>query len=110
MSDSQQLPLGGARQDIDSQETREWMDALKAVIRQEGADRAHFLIEQLLEEARASGISPEEALARASSKLPLGRIARPEEIADTVVYLASPRASYVTGATLAMDGAVSPLI
>ncbi|PRD70536.1 pyruvate dehydrogenase (acetyl-transferring), homodimeric type [Malikia spinosa] len=56
MSDSQQLPQGGARQDIDSQETREWMDALKAVIGQEGADRAHFLIEQLLEEARASGI------------------------------------------------------
>ena len=68
------------------------------------------LQEGLVAEARASGISPEEALARASSKLPLGRIARPEEIADTVVYLASPRASYVTGATLAMDGAVTPLI
>lgn len=68
------------------------------------------LQEGLVAEARAAGISPEEALARSSAKLPLGRIARPEEIADTVVYLASARASYVTGATLAMDGAVTPLI
>ncbi len=56
MSESQQLPQSGAVKDIDVQETREWMDALKAVIGQEGAERAHFLIEQLLEEARASGI------------------------------------------------------
>ena len=68
------------------------------------------LQEGLVAEARAAGISPEEALARSSAKLPLGRIARPEEIADTVVYLASARASYVSGATLAMDGAVTPLI
>jgi len=56
MSDSQQQPQGGAVKDIDFLETREWMDALKAVIGQEGAERAHFLIEQLLEEARASGV------------------------------------------------------
>ncbi|MEY5100416.1 MAG: Pyruvate dehydrogenase component [Pseudomonadota bacterium] len=56
MSDSQQLPQGAATKDIDVLETREWMDALRAVIGQEGAERAHFLIEQLLEEARASGI------------------------------------------------------
>mgnify|MGYP000072349171 CR=1 FL=1 len=37
------------RTDVDSQETREWMDALSAVIESEGPDRAHFLLEQLLE-------------------------------------------------------------
>ena len=68
------------------------------------------LQEGLTAEARAGGVSTEEVLARSSAKLPLGRIAKPEEIADTVVYLASARASYVTGATLAMDGAVTPLI
>ena len=37
------------RNDVDSQETREWMDALSAVINAEGPERAHFLLEQLLE-------------------------------------------------------------
>ena len=35
--------------DLDAIETREWMDALSAVIEKEGAERAHFLLEQLLE-------------------------------------------------------------
>jgi pyruvate dehydrogenase E1 component len=39
-----------------SQETREWMDALSAVIEAEGPERAHFLLEQLLEHARQSSI------------------------------------------------------
>ena len=42
--------------DTDQQETREWMDALSAVIDKEGAERAHFLIEQLREHARQNGI------------------------------------------------------
>ncbi|NMM79400.1 pyruvate dehydrogenase (acetyl-transferring), homodimeric type [Acidovorax sp. SRB_14] len=42
--------------DADQQETREWMDALSAVIDKEGAERAHFLLEQLLEHARQSSI------------------------------------------------------
>jgi pyruvate dehydrogenase E1 component len=42
--------------DTDSQETREWLDALSAVIGAEGADRAHFLLEQLLEHARQNNI------------------------------------------------------
>ncbi|HET6720578.1 MAG TPA: pyruvate dehydrogenase (acetyl-transferring), homodimeric type [Rhodocyclaceae bacterium] len=42
--------------DLDPQETREWLDALGGVIDQEGADRAHFLIENLIEKARADGI------------------------------------------------------
>ncbi|GLW09125.1 short-chain dehydrogenase [Microtetraspora sp. NBRC 13810] len=36
--------------------------------------------------------------------LPLGRTARPQEIAEAILYLASPRAGFVTGATLAADG------
>ncbi|QEA11566.1 pyruvate dehydrogenase (acetyl-transferring), homodimeric type [Comamonas flocculans] len=42
--------------DTDEQETREWMDALAAVIDREGAQRAHFLLEQLLEHAREHSI------------------------------------------------------
>jgi pyruvate dehydrogenase E1 component len=45
-----------AANDTDSQETREWMDALSAVIASEGPERAHFLLEQLLEHARENSI------------------------------------------------------
>jgi pyruvate dehydrogenase E1 component len=45
-----------ALNDSDSQETREWMDALSAVIQAEGPERAHFLLEQLLEHARENSI------------------------------------------------------
>ncbi|MFI4888255.1 MAG: pyruvate dehydrogenase (acetyl-transferring), homodimeric type [Burkholderiales bacterium] len=41
--------------DIDPQETREWLDALDGVLAAEGPDRAHFLIEQLIDNARRSG-------------------------------------------------------
>ena len=41
--------------DTDPQETREWLDALDAVLEYEGAERAHFLLEQLIDQARRSG-------------------------------------------------------
>ncbi len=47
---------GQAAHDSDTQETREWLDALTAVIGTEGAARAHFLLEQLLEHARQNSI------------------------------------------------------
>jgi pyruvate dehydrogenase E1 component len=51
-----QIPAGVAAQDADAQETREWLDALTAVIEREGPDRAHYLLEQLLEEARQHSV------------------------------------------------------
>jgi pyruvate dehydrogenase E1 component len=41
--------------DIDNQETQEWLDALNAVIETEGVERAHFLIESMIDQARRSG-------------------------------------------------------
>ena len=41
--------------DIDPQETQEWLDALEGVLDQEGAERAHFLLERLIDKARRSG-------------------------------------------------------
>ncbi len=43
-------------QDTDPQETQEWQDALTGVIEHEGTDRAHFLIEQMIAQAREEGI------------------------------------------------------
>ena len=48
--------LGAAANDADAQETREWLEALDAVIANEGPERAHFLLEQLIDEARQAGI------------------------------------------------------
>src|SRR3989338_3464864 len=41
--------------DPDPQETQEWLDALESVLENEGAERAHFLIEQLIDKARSAG-------------------------------------------------------
>ncbi|MBK8636955.1 MAG: pyruvate dehydrogenase (acetyl-transferring), homodimeric type [Chromatiaceae bacterium] len=41
--------------DIDPQETQEWLDALEAVLENEGVERAHFLLESLIDKARRSG-------------------------------------------------------
>ncbi len=60
--------------------------------------------------ARAAGQTLEQARAASITKIPMGRMAAPAEIADTVIYLASARASYVTGVTIGMDGAQTPVI
>ena len=41
--------------DIDPQETQEWLDAIDAVLEQEGTERAHFLLETLIDKSRRSG-------------------------------------------------------
>lgn len=49
------MSLDKTRQDIDAQETLEWVDSLEAVIETEGLERAHFLLEQLISTARQNG-------------------------------------------------------
>jgi NAD(P)-dependent dehydrogenase (short-subunit alcohol dehydrogenase family) len=55
--------------------------------------------------AREKGISEGEASQRAIRSIPLGRLCTAEEVAHMVVFLASERASFVTGALISMDGA-----
>ena len=52
------------------------------------------------------GIDPDPAalMRELAAMHPLGRIARPGEIAEAVAFLASERASFVTGTTLVVDG------
>jgi NAD(P)-dependent dehydrogenase (short-subunit alcohol dehydrogenase family) len=68
------------------------------------------LVEGLKVNADHEKISQEEVLKRMTAQVPMGRLASPEEVADTVVYLASNRASYVTGAIITMDGAAHPCV
>jgi pyruvate dehydrogenase E1 component len=51
------VPSTVAAGDADPLETREWLDALEAVIEQEGPERAHYLIERLIELGRLAGIN-----------------------------------------------------
>ncbi|HSP70968.1 MAG TPA: SDR family oxidoreductase [Gaiellaceae bacterium] len=52
----------------------------------------------------------EEVLAKVGAGRPLGRLAEPEEIAAVIVFLASDRAGYVTGAAWSADGGTVPII
>lgn len=54
--------------------------------------------------AAAEGLQPRQIRERWASQVPLGRLGQPEEFANLVVFLASERASYITGQTIAVDG------
>lgn len=66
--------------------------------------------EGLAAESRMTGKPANELLAAQEARIPLRRLGTPEEVADVAVFLASARASYVTGAIVPMDGGSNPVL
>lgn len=66
--------------------------------------------EGLAADAKLLGVSIEQARAQNIARLPLGRMASPEEIANTVLFVSSDRGGYISGTTIAVDGGVNPVV
>ena len=56
--------------------------------------------------ARELGVSPEESLRRMIGRIPLGRMASPDDVAAAVAFFCSPQATYITGQALNVCGGI----
>lgn len=75
-----------------------------------GATITDRIREALELEAKTKGVSAEKILEEGQARVPLGRYADPDDIANVTLFLASDRAGYVTGAIVPMDGGSNPVI
>jgi len=69
-----------------------------------GWTRTERVEELLRDRAQRQGTSVEEEFAKIEKEIPLGRMGKPEEVANLVVFLASEKASNITGTAIQVDG------
>ena len=75
-----------------------------------GPTQTERVKEGLAADAKRDGISEDEALKRMVQRMPMKRMPEPEEIADIIVFAASERAKFLTGAILSADAAANPTV
>jgi NAD(P)-dependent dehydrogenase (short-subunit alcohol dehydrogenase family) len=75
-----------------------------------GVTKTERVAQGLKAEAKRGNVSEEQAYKQMVARLPMGRPAEPEEIADIAVFAASERGRYLNGANISTDGAASHVI
>lgn len=75
-----------------------------------GVTKTERVAEGLKAEAKRANVSEDQAYKQMVARLPMGRPAEPEELADIVVFAASERGRYLNGANISTDGAASHVI
>ena len=95
------VPNTPAANDPDSLETQEWLDALEAVLDRQGPERAHFLLERLVEKARRSGaFIPFSANTAYVNTIPVQLEARSPEVLDRLHCIAPVLQADLDGTTV----------
>ena len=75
-----------------------------------GVTKTERVAEGLKAEAKRANVSEEQAYKQMVARLPMGKPAEPEELADIVVFAASERGRYLNGANISTDGAASHVV
>jgi len=101
LSNSLRLALVGWSKTLAREVARDGITANIVLPGRIATDRIRFLDEA---KAKREGRSIEAVMAESTGSIPIGRYGNPEEYADAVAFLASNRASYITGSVIRVDG------